>query len=90
METSRKSSLKEWDSRIVIRSGKKLLGIICPNCGGRALVSRSWLNVEPSQEAVEIARRKGDYKGTVFRTRCCTYCFKGAWLPGEHPDRNHA
>lgn len=85
METSRKSTLLTWDARVVRRDRRELLGIICPNCGGRALVSKKWLDISPAEDAIRLSHSKGDFKGKVFKTRCCTYCWKSAWLPGEDP-----
>lgn len=86
METSRKSTMLTWDARPVRRNKRELIGIICPHCGGRALVSKSWLDISPAEDAIRFAHSKGDFKGKVFRTRPCCYCFKASWLPGEAPD----
>jgi hypothetical protein len=90
METSRKSTMKTWEAKPVKRGKRQLIGIICPTCGGRALVSKKWLDVSPREEAIKTAHSRGDFKGRVFRTRPCTYCFISAWLPGFHPDENDA
>ena len=68
--TSYKSTLPEWDAKVIRRDGRQLVGITCPRCGGKAIVSRKWLSEELNK----------------FKTRTCTYCYKTAWLPGEHPD----
>lgn len=75
MQTSRRSTLKSWSARAVKSGKRELVGITCPNCGGKAIVSKKWLdkNLLPG-----------------YLTRACTYCFKAAWIPGEHPDEKEA
>ena len=86
METSRKSTMLSWNAKPVRRGKRELIGITCPHCGGKALVSKSWTDISPAEDSIRLAHSKGDFEGKVFRTRACTYCFKSSWLPGEHPD----
>jgi hypothetical protein len=86
METSVKSTMKTWEVKEVVQGKRKLLGITCPQCGGKALVNKAWRAMQPAEDALLLARSKGDFQGRVFKTRPCTYCFKASWLPGEHPD----
>jgi hypothetical protein len=78
--------LLTWVVRPVKRGGKNLLGIICPQCEQRAIVSKKWLDVQPAEDALKLSHSRGDFEGRVFKTRPCTYCFKASYLPGEHPD----
>jgi len=67
-----------------------LIGIICPHCKNRALVSKKWLDIQPREDALKFSHSKGDFEGRVFKTRPCTYCFLTSYLPGEHPDGGQA
>jgi DNA-directed RNA polymerase subunit RPC12/RpoP len=66
--------MKVWSARPVKRGKRQLIGIICPNCGGRALVGKNW----------------ADEGLNTVNTRGCPYCGKWAWLPGRHPDEKTA
>jgi hypothetical protein len=44
MEIERKSRLPDWMVRPVKRGRRELVGLICPHCGGRTLVAKSWFD----------------------------------------------
>lgn len=63
------SKLKPWSIEKV--GGK--LGITCPHCGGKALVSKRW----------KQPRTYECWDGSIVLIvgRSCTYCFKTARIP---------
>lgn len=61
--------MKTWKIQAV--DGK--LGLTCPNCGGKALVSKKWRQPR--------TYTRPDGSKVVIVGRSCTYCFKTARLP---------
>jgi len=75
--------MRIWKVRDMKRDGRRVLGITCPHCAKRAIVSRSWLAVQPRENALQESHGQGTFDARVFKTRPCTYCFLTSWLPGE-------